>query len=149
MASLFKNDGSKIKVINIYWYVIGVWKGTRDGICHSIHRHAKENNKYMKNFDKSIELSYLMYLCVNNLYGWAMFQKLPVNGFKWKKNVLKFDKEFVKNYDEDSNKGYIFEVDVKYPKDLHSLHSNLPFLSDGMKIKKNATCIIKKNMLFT
>ena len=66
-----------------------------------------------------------------------------------KKNVPKFDKEFVKNYDEDSNKGYIFEVDVKYPKDLHSLHSNLPFLSDGMKIKKNATCIIKKNMLFT
>ena len=65
-----------------------------------------------------------------------------------KKNVPKFDKEFAKNYDEDSNKGYIFEVDVKYPKDLHNLHSNLPFLSDGMKIEKNAICIIKKNMLF-
>ena len=57
-----------------------------------------------------------------------MFQKLLVNGFKWKKNVSKFDEEFIKNYDEDKNKGYIFEVDVEYPKDLHNLHSDLPFL---------------------
>ena len=53
-----------------------------------------------------------------------------------KKNVSKFDEEFVKNYDEDSNKGYIFVVDVEYPKDLHNLHSDLPFLSERMKITK-------------
>ena len=53
-----------------------------------------------------------------------------------KKDVSKFDEEFIKNYDEDSNKGYIFEVDIEYPKDLHDLHSNLPFLSERMKIKK-------------
>ena len=53
------------------------------------------------------------------------------------KNVSKFDDEFKKkNYDEDSNKGYILEVDVEYPKDLHNLHSDLPFLSERMKIKK-------------
>ena len=52
------------------------------------------------------------------------------------KNVSKFDEEFIKNYDEDSNKGHILEVDVKYPKYLHSLHSDLPFLSERMKIKK-------------
>ena len=52
------------------------------------------------------------------------------------KNVSKFDEEFIKNYDEESNKGYIFEVDVEYPKDLHNLHSDLPFLSEIMKIKK-------------
>ena len=52
------------------------------------------------------------------------------------KNVSKFDEEFIKNYDEDSNKGYILEVDVKYPKDLDNLHIDLPFLSERMKIKK-------------
>ena len=70
-----------------------------------------------------------MFLDANNLYGLVMSQKLPVNGFKWKNNVSKFDKEFIKNHDEDSNKGYSFEVDVEYPKYLHNLHSDLPFLS--------------------
>ena len=60
-----------------------VEKDIRDGICHAIHRYAKANNKYMKNYDKKIILSYLMYLDTNNLYGWAMSQNLPVNGFKW------------------------------------------------------------------
>ena len=75
-----------------------------------------------------------MYLDASNLYGWTMFQRLPVNGFKWKKNVSKSYEEFIKNYDEDNNKGYILEVDVEYPKDLHNLHSDLPFLSERMKI---------------
>ena len=65
-----------------------------------------------------------------------MLQRLPVKGFKWKKNVSKFDEDFTKTYDEDSAKGYILEVDVEYPKDLHNLHSDLPFLSERMKIKK-------------
>ena len=59
-----------------------VEKGTRDGICQAIHRYAKENNKYMKNYDKNKESSYIEYLDVNNLYEWAMSQNLPVNGFK-------------------------------------------------------------------
>ena len=65
-----------------------------------------------------------------------MSQKLPVSGFKWKKNMLKFTEEFIKNYDKDSNKGYILEVDVKYPKKLHDLHSDLPLLPERMKIDK-------------
>ena len=66
-----------------------------------------------------------------------MFQKLPVNGFKSKKkNVPKFDEEFIKKYDEDSNKRYILEVDVEYPKDLHNLHYDRPLLSERMKTKK-------------
>ena len=60
-----------------------VEKGIRGKICQVIHRHAKANNKYMKNYDKDIISSYLMYLDANNLYGWAMSQKLPVNAFQW------------------------------------------------------------------
>ena len=53
-----------------------------------------------------------------------------------RKSVSKIDENFIKNYDEDSNKGYILEVDVEYPKDLHNFHANLPFLSERMNIKK-------------
>ena len=62
-----------------------------------------------------------------------MSQKLPVSGFKWKKNMLKFSEVFIKNYDENSDKGYILEVDVKYPKNLHGLHEDLPFLPERMQ----------------
>ena len=82
------------------------------GICYPIHRYAKANNKYLKNHDKNIEPSYLMCSDLNNLYGWAMPQKVYVDDFKWEMNISKFDKKVIKNYDEDSNKGYILEVDV-------------------------------------
>ena len=73
-------------------------KGIRCGICQAAHRHAKANNEYMKNYDKSIESSYREYLDANNLYGWTMPQKLPVKGFKWvkKKKLLEFNEDFKK-----------------------------------------------------
>ena len=78
---------------------------------------------------------------------------MTVSGFKWKKNMLKFNGEFIKSYDEDSDKGYILEVDVKYPKNLHGLHSDLPFLPERMKIGKckELVCNLydKKTMLIT
>ena len=65
-----------------------------------------------------------------------MIQKLPVDGFGREENISKFNEDFIKNYDEDSNKGYILEADVEYPKNLHDLHSDLPFLPERMKINK-------------
>ena len=64
-----------------------------------------------------------------------MSKTLPVNGFKWTGND-KINEEFIKNYNENDKKGYIFEVDVKYPKKLHKLHSDLPFLPERMEINK-------------
>ena len=113
-----------------------VEEGIRGGICHSIHRYAKTNNKYMKNYDKNEESSYIQYLDANNLYGWAMSQNLPVNGFKWVNDISEINEEFIKNYDENSDKRYILEVDVKYPRKLHNLLSDLPFLPKRMKIDK-------------
>ena len=111
-------------------------KGTRDGICQSIHRYAKANNKYMKNYDKNTTSSYLTYLDANNLYGWAMSQKRPVNGFEWVEDLSHFKKDFIKNYNENSDKGYLLEVDVEYPKNLFNLHRDLPFLPERKKIGK-------------
>ena len=90
----------------------------------------------MKNHDKSKESSYIKYLYGNNLFGWAMSQKLPVDGFKWKRNMLKCNEDFIKNYEEKSGKGYIFEVDVEYPKNLHDLCSDLPLFPERLKIIK-------------
>ena len=113
-----------------------VEEGIRDGICHAIHRYAKANNKYMKNYDNNEESLYIQYLGANNLYGWAMSQKLPLNGFKWLEDTSRINEEFIKNYYENNDKGYILEVDVKYPKKLYDLHSDLPFLPKRMKIDK-------------
>ena len=77
-----------------------------------------------------------MCLDINNLYGQTMSQKLPVDSFQLKKNASKFNKKFIRNYDEDRDKRYIFELDVKYPKRLHNFHSILLFLPKRMKIKK-------------
>ena len=90
----------------------------------------------MKNYYKDIESSYLKYLGANSLYGWAMSQKLPVNGFEWVISLSKFDERFIKNYDENSDKGYFLEVDAEYPKKLFNLHSDLPFLPERKKIRK-------------
>ena len=90
----------------------------------------------MKNYDKNIESSYLVYLDPNNLFGWKIFQKLPADGFEWVKELSKFNESFIKNYDENSNKGYFLEVDVEYPKKLFNHHSNSPFLSKRKKIEK-------------
>ena len=92
----------------------------------------------MKNYDKDTISSYLKYLDAKNLYGWAMSQKLPVNGFKWieKSRLSRFNKIFIKNYDENSDKGYFLEVDVDYPKKLFDLHKDLPFLPERKKVNK-------------
>ena len=112
-----------------------VEKGIRGGICHSIQRYAKTNNKYIKSYNNNEESCYIQYLDANNLYGWAISKKLPVNGFKWLDNDV-VNEEFIKNYDKNDIKGYILEVDVKYPKRLHELHSDLPSLSERMEVNK-------------
>ena len=113
-------------------------KGIRGVICQAIYRYAKANNKYMNNYDKRKIISYLMYLDGNNLYGWVMSQKLPVDGFEWveEDDLLKFNEIFIKNYYENNNKGYILEVDIEYPNNLYKLHNDLSFSPEKMKINK-------------
>ena len=143
MTSMFKKERSKIRIINRYRDVLTVEKGTRGGICQARHRYAKANNKCMNCYNKCPELIYLMYLDANNLYGWAMSQKLPVNGFKWENNITIFNEDFIKNYDENSNVGYFLEVDMKYPKNLLLPHKDFEtkIFTSQKNRKSRKTCL--------
>ena len=90
----------------------------------------------MKDYDKNKESSYLQYLNVNNLYGQAMSQKLPVKNFEQNENTAQFNEGFIKNYNEESDEKYFLEVDVQYIEKLHDLHNDLPYLPKRMNIKK-------------
>ena len=145
-----KKAGAELELLTDYDMLLMVEKGIRSRICLAKHRYAKANNKYMNNYDKKIDSSYVEHLDANNLYGWAMSQKLPVDGFEWVKILSKFNEDFIKNYDENSDKGYFLEIDVEYPKTLFSSHKDLPFLQ-GKKKKKleKLICSIedKKNVV--
>ena len=134
----------KLELLTDYDMLLMVEKGLRGGIRQAIHRYAKANNKYVTNYDKSIESSYIAYLDAKNLYGWAMSQKLPINGFEWVKNLSKFNEDFIKEYDEDSDIGYFLEVDVDYPKKLFNLHKDLTFLPERKKVEKVKKLICSK-----
>ena len=112
--------------------VLMIEKDIWGGICHEIHRHAKANNKYMKNYDKKIDSSCSSFYCSHKSFkqalnhglifkkvhkviqhGWGMSQKLPVNSFKWIKKLSKSDERFMKDHDENSSNRYFLEVDVE------------------------------------
>ena len=106
-------------------------RGIRGGITQSINRWAKAINPYMgSEFDPDEKTNYLQYLDTNNLYGWAMSQPLPTRGFFWvdikPDKILKLAKR--------KSKGYLLEVDIRSPKELHDSHNNLPFMCERMKI---------------
>ena len=111
-----KRTEVELELLADYDMLLIVENGVRGRICPASHRYAKANNEFM-NHNEDIE-SYVVYLDANNLYGWAMSQKLLVNGFKWVENLSKFNEDLNKKYDENSNTRYFLEVDVEYPKHL-------------------------------
>ena len=78
-----KKTKVKLDLLTSSYMLLMLKKGITGGIRQSIYRYTKDNNKYMKDYDKNKESSYINYLDLNNLYGWLMLQKLPVNNFKW------------------------------------------------------------------
>ena len=132
----FKKIKVKLDLFTDIDMLLMVEKGIRGGICHSINRYARANNKYLKNFDKNKESSYIQYWDENNSYGWAMSQKHPVNYFEWIKNTSQFNEDFIKNDNEESDEGCFVEVDIQFLEKLHESHNNLPFLPERMKLEK-------------
>ena len=106
-------------------------RGIRGGITQSVNRWGKANNPYMgSEFIPDKPTRYLPYLDANNLYGRAMSQPLPTGGFKWVD--VKPDK--ISKLAKRKSKGYLLEVDIRYPKELHDSHNDLPFMCERMKI---------------
>ena len=136
MASSVKNTKVRLDRLTDIDMLLMVKKGIRKRICHAVYRYEKANNKYIKDYDKTKELSYLTYWGVNIFYGWAMSQKLSVNGFKLVKNTYQFNEDFIKGCNKERDEGYLLEVDVQYPEKLHDLYNDLPFLLERMKIQK-------------
>ena len=106
----------RLELLADYQMLLMIEEGIRGGMCQSTHRYAKANNKYMTNYDKSIEPSYLTYLDANNLYGWTTSQKLPVHWFRWVHDVSRLNEDSIKIYNENSDIGYFPEVDVQCSK---------------------------------
>ena len=100
-------------------------RGIRGGITQMVQRYASPNNKYMGDlYDPNKESSYLQYLDANNLYGWVMSQPLPTSKFKW----VDIKPSQISALTASKIKGYLLEVGVKYPTDLHDPHNDLPFM---------------------
>ena len=133
-----KYTGQTLELLTDVDMLLMFEKGIRGGISQAVHRYAKANNKYMGDlYASEEESSFLQYLDANNLYGWAMVQKLPTGKFKWMMDDLEqFTAEKIAELVKKDKRGYILEVDVDYPKELHKLHNELPFLPEKMKIGK-------------
>ena len=106
-------------------------RGIRGGITQAVHKYTSANNIYMEDrFDPRFDTTYLQYLDANNLYGWAMSQPLPTGGFKW----VDVNSNEISELATRTDKGYLLEVDVSYPKELHNPHNDLPFMCERMEI---------------
>ena len=129
-----KKTGIRLELLQDIDMLLMFERGIRGGIIQAVHRYASTNNPYMEEYDKDKETNYQQYLDANNLYGWAMSQSLPTGEFRWI-NCNSWDpKKLVDMILREKNYGYLPEVDVKYPRELHDLHNDIPFMCSKMKI---------------
>ena len=126
-----KKTGVRLELLLDPDMLLMVERGIRGGITQSVHRYAKANNPYMDSgYNPNKPTRYLQYLDANNLYGWAMSQPLPTRGVHW----ADIHPDEVSKLAKLSDRGYLLEVDVAYPKELHDYHNDLPFMCGRMTI---------------
>ena len=126
-----KKTGIKLELLTKPDILLMFKRGIRGGITRAVHRYAAANNPNMGDkFNPLEETSYLQYLDANNLYGWAMSQSLPTGGFRW----VSIEPNEVGELARCTDKGYLLEVDVSYPRELHDLHNDLSFMCERMTI---------------
>ena len=137
-----KMTGVKLELLHDENMLLMFEKGIRGGISIISNRYGKANNKYMKDFNKNKLLTFLLYFDANNLYGWAMSQKLPTGEFKWLT-----DKEINNLYNNQILQVWektpcILEVDLQYPEELHNSHNDYPLCPESVKCDKGVEKLI-------
>ena len=126
-----KHTGIKLELLTDPDILLTFEWGIRGGITEAVRKYASASNKYMGDrFDPKSESSHLQYLDANNLYGWAMSQPLPIGRFKW----VDVNPNEISELATCNDKGYLLEVDVSYPHELHDPHNDLPFMCERMEI---------------
>lgn len=135
---MLKYTGVRIELLTNIDQLMFVERGLRGGITQCSKRNCVANNKYMESeYDPNKPSNYMLYLDVNNLYGWSMTQSLPLSKYEWVEDDLS-DTEKIKhqimNTADDSDIGCLLEVDLEYPKELHDLHNDYPFCAEHMTI---------------
>ena len=140
--AMLKMTKIKLELLSNIDMLLMIEKGIRGGISIISNRYGKANNKYMKDFNKKELSKYLMYLDANNLYGWAMSQKLPVHSFKWMSNKEienLLNNQIVQVWERTP---CILEVDLEYPEELHDLHNDYPLCPERVECDKGVKKLI-------
>ena len=119
--------------------------GLRGGMAQCSFKKVEANNKYMnEDYDKSKPSLYISFLDANNLYGLAMCKKPPCGDFEW--YYGRMDEKRVMTYSNDDGVGYILEVGLDYPKEVHDLHEDYPLAPEIMSINENMLSKIQKDI---
>jgi hypothetical protein len=128
---------------NMYYFVE---KGVRGGISMISNKYGKANNQYMSDYDQSKPSTYLQYLDANNLYGWSMSQYLPTCNYKWE-SENDFNETSILSLNDNDEKGYIFEVDLEYPNELHDTHNDYPLCPENKLVEERMLSPYQKQMM--
>ena len=132
--ALLKKTGVVLELLTDYDQHLFIEKGMRGGISIVSKRYAKANNPLIEGYDSSKTKTHILYLDANNLYGWAMSQPLPTGGFQWVDDCDRLTKTIIE-HPADSREGYILEVDLEYPGELHAAHNAYPLAPERMAVK--------------
>ena len=131
--AMLKMTGIELELISDIDMYLFIEKGMRGGISYIAQRYSKANNKYMKDYDNTEEITYIMYFDANNLYGSAMTEYFPYSGFEWmtEEEINNFDLSSIR---KDNSEGYILEVDLEYPSELHDYFDDYPPAPEKLKV---------------
>ena len=129
--AMLKMTGVKLEKISDTDQFLFIEKGTTGGISYIAKRYAKANKRYLSDYDSNKPSTFITYLDRNNLYGWAMSEYLHYGEFEWLKNVDNFK---VMPINEKNDVGYILEVDLKYPDELHELHNDYSLAPEKLTV---------------
>ena len=133
--ALLKKTGVELELLTDYDQHLFIEKGLRGGISMVSKRYAKANNPLIEGYNSSKPNTHILYLDANNLYGWAMSQPLPTGGFQWVDDCDRL-METIIEHPADSREGYILEVDLEYPGELHKAHNAYPLAPECMVVEK-------------